>query len=739
MSTNNSLDACVSVLMPCRNAGRYVQAAVESVLRQPQCLELLVADGESTDDTLEVLEALARADSRLRIVSRRDQGPADAINKAFNAARGTLIGWLNANDLMPAGTLARAVNALKVNPNWLMVYGEAEEFNSETGLTQRFPTLPPSAGIKGFQSHCFICQPAVVFRRSMVVLLGKFDPQWRTSFNFDYWLRAFDAFPNRIGYIPHLQGQKRLHGETITSKQRSQMEVEATKLLARHFGVADAKRLHKYASELQLGIAEIPPGVKLDTHLQQLFESVRPSLNPAVLVKLQRTWLTTDKPKPKQTESDLQQSKALKLRMPATNLAFKQRPFGVNLIGHAFDIFGLGEAFRIVARSFIEAGIPISIVDVPAKNGRPSEQTFLEKYISKNQNDAPYAFNLICMSPARHLKWHTETGYKFAENRYSISTWFWETEQWPESWLPLLDVVDELWPPCQFTTSALVDPVSENGKPMLIMPLAAEIANPQGFCNAAAKAATRRHYGLPTNSVLFGYGFDLNSTATRKNPMGTLEAFQRAFPLPHLPATLGREQTSHPLSDKVSLLIKTFPPRRFSPEWTWLQKRAAEDSRITLIAESLPRDELLMLYGCCDAFLSLHRSEGYGLGIAEALQLGVDVISTDYGGNTDFCTGPLSHPVRWRKTPIPRGSYPNADGHFWAEPDLEHAAQLCQHVAERRLALSLEANAFDPSRDKSVLNEYRKRFAFIEAGARYRERLEFLWANAKVLTNKVQH
>ena len=92
-------------------------------------------------------------------------------------------------------------------------------------------------------------------------------------------------------------------------------------------------------------------------------------------------------------------------------------------------------------------------------------------------------------------------------------------------------------------------------------------------------------------------------------------------PLPHLPATYGRECNDHPLSEQVALLIKTFPPQGFSAEWHWLQARAAEDSRIVLIAESLPREELLALYGCCDVFLSLHRSEGFRRGMVEALQL----------------------------------------------------------------------------------------------------------------------
>jgi glycosyltransferase involved in cell wall biosynthesis len=211
--------------------------------------------------------------------------------------------------------------------------------------------------------------------------------------------------------------------------------------------------------------------------------------------------------------------------------------------------------------------------------------------------------------------------------------------------------------------------------------------------------------------------------------MEALEAFQLAFPLPHLPATFGRECNHHPLSEHVALLIKTFPPQGFSAEWHWLQARAPEDSRIVLIAESLPRHDLLALYGCCDVFLSLHRSEGFGRGMAEALQLGVDVIATDFGGNTDFCSGPLAHPVRYRPAPIPRGAYPCADGHSWAEPDLEHAAELCREVAARRLALAAAPHAADPSRDPAVLASYRERFSFAVVGGRYRARLEELWAD----------
>ena len=281
---------CISVLMPCRNAGSFLSEALDSVLMQPECLELLVADGGSTDSSLELLENYSEKDCRVRIISRSDNGPADGLNQALAAAKGTYIGWLNADDLYPIGALNRAATALNSNPEWLMVYGDGQEFDKETGLLQYYPTLPPIVGVKGFRSHCFICQPTVLFRRSMAVMLGPFQVQWKTSFDFDYWLRAFDAFPSRIGYIPYTQGYTRLHKGTITSRDRLLVALEATKLLAKHFGESDGNRLHNYALELKLGIAELPKDVSLKSHLRNVFNASSPFLNKDAVDFLDKTW-----------------------------------------------------------------------------------------------------------------------------------------------------------------------------------------------------------------------------------------------------------------------------------------------------------------------------------------------------------------------------------------------------------------------------------------------------------------
>lgn len=771
--------------MPCRNAMPFLSEAVESVLGQPECLELLVADGGSSDSSLQLLEALTAADPRVRIISRSDNGPGDALNQAFRAARGTLIGWLNADDLYPTGALARAVSALDAHPQWLMVYGEGDEFNSATGIQQRYPTLPPSAGIEGFRSHCFICQPSVVFRRSMGLLLGPFDEHWSTSFDFDYWLRAFEAFPHRIGYIPHLQGRTRLHENTITNTQRIRVALEAIELIARHFGSAPATRLHNLGLELQLGIAETKSGQSNTELLNEALDQASPWLNTKDVDNFRHVWqlnaedqCTERNPGPP-CESNPVSEKLLGLQLlralypqlhpqapgspveretrwhqliaanhqryhllntdeassSARSISARSqpsrmnRPFGVNLIGHAFEVFGIGEDIRMAARALQAADVPCCVIHHPAGNGAACTDRSLEPLLCSDPDGGPYAFNLMCMAAPMHARWLLQSGLDLLRDRYTIAAWPWETRQWPQVWDPLLKVVDELWPSSTFTAQALQVPAAQEGVPLHVMSMAAEIPDPNSFCTSSIRRATRDHLGLPSDAVVFVYIFDLNSTAIRKNPMSALEAFQQAFPLPQLLSSQGRSPNTHPLSDRVVLLIKAFSPRNFNPEWNWLQLRALEDPRIHVLEANLERNDLLAMIGCCDAFLSLHRSEGFGRGMAEALQLGLDVIATDYGGNTDFCQGPLAHPVRCKEVPIPRGAYPCADGHRWGDPDLDHAAQLMQEVAVRRQKLikNPDAAAADISCNQELLAIYRERFSVLSVGERYGARLRSLW------------
>ena len=209
------------------------------------------------------------------------------------------------------------------------------------------------------------------------------------------------------------------------------------------------------------------------------------------------------------------------------------------------------------------------------------------------------------------------------------------------------------------------------------------------------------------DAVIFTFSFDLSSSIHRQNPFSALRAFQRAFP------------SGHPLSDRVALVIKPHNPNQPSPEWERLKLQTESDSRVFVLDNSLTRKELFELHAACDAFISLHRAEGFGRGIAEALLLGLDVIATDYGGNTDFCTGPLAHPVRAELIPVLNGQFVYHRGQHWAQASTSHASELMQEVAKYRLNNSPVYT--------DLVNAHRKRFDPKSCGARYRKRLEALW------------
>lgn len=269
----------VSVVMPSLNQGRFIEAAIDSVLSQeyPQ-VELIVADGASTDDTLHRLTRRAQADQRLRWFSEPDTGPADALNKALARVRGTVIGWLNADDLYAPGAINRAVDAFEGNSNWLMVYGHGEHVDVDGRVTGRYPTLPPQTPFLKFTEGCFVCQPTVFFRRTMVVLLGNLDESLKTAFDFDYWLRAFSSFPERIGFVDAVQASSRFHEGCITLRSRRRVMLEGMQLLSAHFEVAPQHWVLTYADELR---SSGLPAAEHEAEMVSFLSEARPYLGEA--------------------------------------------------------------------------------------------------------------------------------------------------------------------------------------------------------------------------------------------------------------------------------------------------------------------------------------------------------------------------------------------------------------------------------------------------------------------------
>jgi len=343
------------------------------------------------------------------------------------------------------------------------------------------------------------------------------------------------------------------------------------------------------------------------------------------------------------------------------------RPFGVNLIGHAYEVFGIGEDVRMAALAMESAGIPFCVIHVPAGNGAATSDRSLESHVLESGATGPYRFNLVCMAAPSHGAWIAREGLAQQRGRTTIVAWPWETQTWPKAWECMIPLADAFWPSSTFTAKAL-EPFSDpQHRPLQVMPMAVHIDHPEQYRTPEQRQKTRARWNLDSHATLVLFMSDVKSSLARKNPWGAIEAFERAFP--------------HSSQEAVQLVIKALKPPAESAEWNALQAATRLDQRIRVIEDCIERAEVFELVAACDIFLSLHRSEGFGRVIAEARILGLDVIASDFGGNTDFFSHSFFRMVRCKPRKIAGGAYPAATSHSWGEPGLSQAIELLKDAA----------------------------------------------------------
>ncbi len=265
----------LAVVMPTRNQARYLARSVASVFADGSTPTLIVQDGASTDDTPQLLAALADRQPGLSVFSRPDSGPAEALNRGFERALATgapVIGWLNSDDLYTPGALRRALDHLAAHPQHVAVYGEAEHVDADSRVLGRYPTLTPDAPLARWRDACPICQPTMFLRREAVQALLPLDTALRTAFDFDLWLRLFKAYPGRIGHLSAVQAQSRLHAEGITLRMRERVALEGMQVVHRHLGSAPAHWLLTHVGEALQACPFDADLARVQRHLLQLAE-----------------------------------------------------------------------------------------------------------------------------------------------------------------------------------------------------------------------------------------------------------------------------------------------------------------------------------------------------------------------------------------------------------------------------------------------------------------------------------
>jgi len=226
----------ISIVMPSYNQRRFIGESINSILNQDyKRIELIIADGGSKDGTIEYLRQVQKLDSRLTWFSGKDKGPADAVNNALDKTQGTIIGWLNSDDLYTPGAIREVVKAFAINPDKVMIYGHGIHIDKHGNFINYYPSKPPEINFNEFVNGCFICQPSVFFKSTVKFLIGNLNDSLETAFDFEYWLRLFAAFPNRIGFIDRIQAKSRLHDQCITKNQKRKIAIEGIKVLSKYF------------------------------------------------------------------------------------------------------------------------------------------------------------------------------------------------------------------------------------------------------------------------------------------------------------------------------------------------------------------------------------------------------------------------------------------------------------------------------------------------------------------------
>jgi len=364
-----------------------------------------------------------------------------------------------------------------------------------------------------------------------------------------------------------------------------------------------------------------------------------------------------------------------------------RRSPGVDLVGFLNSEHGVGEAGRLLGNAL--GSVDVEVAALSYRNSR-SRQTVEYPLANVGTNDVVItAVNAELNEPLRE-----SFGHEFFAGRYLIGQWFWELEDAPSWYRPNYKYVNELWAPTRFIEEMLRRDAPKS-LPVVHMPL--PLRAPE-----VPPDLDRSTLGLP-EGLLFLFSFDFLSVFKRKNPLGVVDAFCRAF--------------AH--GEGPTLVLKSINSSDRPADATALRERIADRDDIVWIDEYLDRDQTVALTSLCDCYVSLHRSEGLGLTIAEAMMMGKPVIATAYSGNMDFMSDTNSFPVPWKKVRVGRDAEAYSPRAKWAEPDIAEAARLMRHVWEH----PEEARRIG----KVARADLSERFTLEATGARMKHRLEEIW------------
>lgn len=330
---------------------------------------------------------------------------------------------------------------------------------------------------------------------------------------------------------------------------------------------------------------------------------------------------------------------------------YDRYPKGVNLIGNIKAETGLGQSCRLVASVLEKTGIPMNVFQYTQLGTQKLGDASWDKKISDKLS---YDINLIHINPHELGITYLQMDKSTWDYRYNIAYWLWELEEFPDDWVPCFHCLNEIWAPSEFICNAIRKKTS---LPVYCMPYHVEAE--------IQKEYSRKDFDLPEKQFLFLMMYDHSSCMERKNPLGVLNAFKEAFDKGNRDVGLVIKINNSTKEDeeKIGNILDGY-------------------TNVYLIKETLDRDAVNSLTKCVDAVVSLHRAEGFGLVLAEAMLLGTPAIATNWSSNTEFMNEEVACMVDYKMVTIEKDMPPFKAGNQWADPDLHQAAGYMRKLYE---------------------------------------------------------
>lgn len=329
----------------------------------------------------------------------------------------------------------------------------------------------------------------------------------------------------------------------------------------------------------------------------------------------------------------------------------------VTIVGYPFQPTGMAEHARSTFRALQALGVTPRLLDVADANRGfdPDLERDFAPHLVTTLGEGVNVFGVNGDEAARVIE---KVGEAAFAKGYNIAYPAWELARYPAAWAKVLDRFDEIWAPSAFVQQALQDAVS---RPVHRMPLAVELK--------LSSFLGRRYFGIPEDAFVAVFFFDFASFADRKNP----EAVLRAFEL------LAERRPDA----EIHCVIKSRGGRDMDEQQAALEARlAALGDRAQALYGDMSDNEIKNLIRVSDVFVSLHRSEGFGRGMAESMALGRPAIATGYSGNLDFMPPGTGLLVDHQMVPVAPGAYPQGDGQAWADASPEHASRLLEQLMD---------------------------------------------------------